>query len=557
MCPRILRRRKPTVLWITCLAIFITALVTVGRSRVYQSRASLEIQSFNENFLNLRDIYPTAASAGDAAMYAQTQVELLQQDSLIEEVGRKLHLEDRPEFQPPSTSVSKLRQHIRIVPLRNSRIIQIICDARDARFAADVANTVAQTFIEQTIEARQKVARQTYESLRSQLDELRPGLLQLDARAKKAGPDGAGKPLVRKLDADRRLYASLIEKANDARLASGVRQSNIRLIGAAEPATRPYKPSLPLNLIIGTLGGFVVAIGYVMLQAQHTSVLNLPGEAAMHLALPELGAIPTVGVWKPASFGSGDPNNGSLHVERAVLEQRSSCLSESIRSTLASILSAPHSDGQSHNFVFTSSRPMEGKTTLVSNLGFALAEIGRRVLLIDGDMRRPQLHRIFDQANGWGLSDVLREWDSIGELPMKLLVKKTAISDLYLLSGGASTDDIPGLLHSGRMPKLLTRFREEFDYVLVDAPPCLEFGDARSMARHTDGLVLVVRAGHTERKMAQAAVQRLQSDGIRVTGVVLNGWEPSRGDPCSRSTLRDSSLKVCDKSARKDWKPIL
>ena len=313
-----------------------------GRSRVYQSRASLEIQGFNENFLSLRDIYPTAASAGDAAMYVQTQVELLQQDSLIEQVGRKLHLEGRPEFQPPSTSLSKLRRHIRIVPLRNSRIIQIVCDAHDARLAADVANTVAQTFIEQTIEARQKIARQTYESLRLQLDELRPGLLRPEARAAKTGPDGPREPLLRKLDTDRRLYASLLEKANDARLASGVRQSNIRLIGPAEPATRPYKPSLPLNLIIGTLGGLMVAIGYVMLQEQHTSVLNSPGEAGMHLALPELGAIPDAGAWKSASFGSGDPSNGNLHVERAVLERRSSYLSESFRTTLASILSTPH-----------------------------------------------------------------------------------------------------------------------------------------------------------------------------------------------------------------------
>jgi receptor protein-tyrosine kinase len=475
-------------------------------------------------------------------------VELLQQDSLIEEAGRKLHLEGQPEFQPPSTSLRKLRQHIKIVPLRNSRIIQIVCDARDARLAADIANTVAQTFIEQTIEARQRVASQTYESLRSQLDELRPGLLQQEARAAKTGPDGPREPLQRKLDTDRRLYASLLEKANDARLASGVRQLNIRLIGPAEPATHPYKPSLPLNLIIGTLGGLMVAIGCVMLQEQHTSVLNSPGEAGMHLALPELGAIP---------LGSGDPGNGNVHVERAVLEQRSSYLSESFRTTLASILATPHNGGQIHNFVFTSSRPMEGKTTLVSNLGFALAEIGRKVLLIDGDMRRPQLHRIFDQANGWGLSDVLREWDSIGELPMKLLVKKTTIPDLYLLSGGASTDNIPGLLHSGRMLKLLTRFREEFDYVLVDAPPCLECGDARSMARHTDGLVLVVRAGHTERKVAQAALQRLQSDGVRVTGVILNGWDPFRGGPYSQPTLGGSPLKAYDKSARKDWKPIL
>jgi receptor protein-tyrosine kinase len=553
---RILRRRKATLLWVTCLAVAITGLVTSGQSRVYQSRASLEVQTFNESFLNLRDIYPTAASSTDLGLYVQTQAELLQQDSLLEQVARELHLEERPEFQPASTALNKLRQHIGIVPLRNSRIIQIVGEARDAPLAADLANTLARTFIDQTIEARQRAAAQTYESLRSQLDELRPGLLKQEARAAQSGPDRLRMPVLPKLETNRRLYEALLQKANDARMASEMRESNIRLVGLAEPATRPYKPNLPLNLIIGTLGGFVVAIGCVMLQEQNTSVLHSPGEAGRHLALPELGAIPNVGAWKTSPFGIRNSTNGKLHIERAVLEQRSSYLSESFRTTLASILSAPHNGDHPHNLVFTSSRPMEGKTTLVTNLGFALAEIGRKVLLVDGDMRRPRLHRIFDEANEWGLSDVLREWDSIEQLPLKVLVKKTAVPDIYLLPGGVSTDNILGLLHSGRMSKLLTRFREEFDYVLVDSPPCLEFGDARNLARSADGLVLVVRAGHTERKMAEAAVQRLEADGIRVTGVVLNGWDRSRGGPYCHSTFRSSAPGAYGKSTRKDWEPI-
>jgi receptor protein-tyrosine kinase len=173
---------------------------------------------------------------------------------------------------------------------------------------------------------------------------------------------------------------------------------------------------------------------------------------------------------------------------------------------------------------------MEGKTTVVSNLGIALAEISGRVLLIDGDMRRPRLHKVFDQANSWGLSDVLSEKNAIEDLKLDVLVKKTAIPHLYLLPSGACSDNIFGLLCSGRMARLLPRFRQEFDYVLVDAPPCLEFADARIMARHAEGLLLVVRADYTEKKTAQAAVQRLSSDGIPVMGVILNRWDPSRSD---------------------------
>ena len=524
---RILRRRKATLLWITGIGALGALLITSRQPHVYQSRASLEVQAFNENFLALRDIYPTATSSFDAGLYVQTQVELLQQDSLIQEAARKLHLGERPEFQPPAALVGKVRQHVRIVPLRNSRIVQVVCDARDAQLAADLANTLAGTFIEQSIETRQRAARQTYESLREQLDALRRELLQPVARAAaKPGAGGERGAGTSEVDANRRFYEAMLQKANDARMASVVNQSNILLIAPAEPAPRPYKPNLQLNLALGTLGGLVLAIGWVLLQEQNTPALHAPGEAGTYLSLPELGAIP--------NDGAGSICLGSS-AQRKACALKGLCWSRRLRLCRSRFgarwhRSSPRNGESPHVLVVTSSRPMEGKTTVVSNLGIALAEIGGKVLLIDGDMRRPKLHRIFDQANGWGLSDLLREGSATNELPRDVPVNKTAIPHLYLLPSGVSTDNIFGLLYSGRMSQILSRFREEFDYVLVDAPPCLEFADARNMARYADGLVLVVRANYTDRKTAQAAVQRLDCDGIRVTGVILNRWDPSRSD---------------------------
>jgi receptor protein-tyrosine kinase len=282
--------------------------------------------------------------------------------------------------------------------------------------------------------------------------------------------------------------------------------------------------------MMGMFGGLALAIGYVMLQEQTNSALRAPGEAGAFLTLPELGAIPKAANGKFAPLGFLCGSNGKSHVERASLEQPSSGVSESFRSTLASILSTSHNGDHPHILAVTSSRPMEGKTTVVSNLGIALAEIGNKVLLIDADLRRPRLHKVFDQINSWGLSDVLREKNAIEELPLEVLVKKTAVPRLYLLPSGTSTDNIFGLLCSARMARLLPRFREEFDYVLVDAPPCLEFADARIIARYAEKLLLVVRADYTEKKTAQAAVQRLLLDGIPVMGVIFNYWDPTHTD---------------------------
>jgi receptor protein-tyrosine kinase len=212
------------------------------------------------------------------------------------------------------------------------------------------------------------------------------------------------------------------------------------------------------------------------------------------------------------------------------METQPAGLSESFRATLASILAAGRNGDQAHILLVTSAKAMEGKTTVVSNLAIGLAEIGSTVLLIDGDMRRPRLHKVFDQANSWGLSDVLREKNAIEELPLDALVKKTAFPGVCLLPSGVCADNVFGLLWSGRMARLLPRFRQEFDYVLVDAPPCLEFADARIMARYTDQLLLVVRANHTNRRTAQVAVQRILLDGIPLMGVILNRYDPGQSD---------------------------
>src|SRR5581483_9538461 len=102
----------------------------------------------------------------------------------------------------------------------------------------------------------------------------------------------------------------------------------------------------------------------------------------------------------------------------------------------------------------------------------------------------------------------------------------------------ASTINIFGLLHAGRMSRLLLHFREEFDYVLVDAPPCLEFADARIMARYTEQLLLVVRANQTDRRAVRSAVERFRLDSIALGGIILNRWEPVGGSPYAYESFR-------------------
>ncbi len=533
-CWRALQRGRLAMLSTVGCGVVLALLASALQKPLYQSRASIQIQGLNENFLNLRDIYPTSAPGADNAVYIQTQADILRQDELLEQVVRKLGLDERPEFhrRPGSSALDALRKHVQILPSRGSSIIQIVCDASQPKLAADLANTLAQTFIDQGVEARQRSAKQTHDTLSVEREALREKLLSGEADLEtyaRSGKDSAA--LRRELDAGRRFYQIMSERIDQARIASTVNQSNARLVSPARPASRPYKPNLTLNVAIGALLGLLLGIGYVMVREQTSSVLHSPGEAAASLGVPELGAIPQASNRRFPALVLVGAEARATPVERASLDPGSNNISEAFRATLASILSTRHSTAHPHVFAVTSPGPAEGKTTVVSNLAIVLAEIGNKVLIIDGDMRRPRLHKIFDQPNSWGLSDLLKEKNAIEELPLEALVKRTTVPRLHLLpSGTSAATNIFGLLWSGRMARIVPGFRQLFEYVLIDVPACLEFADARVIGRYVETMILVARAGYTQKRAAQAAIERLRLDGTPVMGVVFNGYDGDSSD---------------------------
>lgn len=176
--------------------------------------------------------------------------------------------------------------------------------------------------------------------------------------------------------------------------------------------------------------------------------------------------------------------------------------------------------------VITSPCPGDGKTTVACNLSIAVAEIGRKVLLIEGDLRRPRLNSIFGVGNHWGLSDVLHGDGPLENVPVSHLVRETEVSGLYLLPGGSCGVAPSSLFYSPRMSTLLKRLRAEFDMILMDAPPMIHLADARVLGHLSDGVVMVIRAGQTTTESALSACQRFAEDGTRVLGTILNSWDP-------------------------------
>lgn len=340
--------------------------------------------------------------------------------------------------------------------------------------------------------------------------------------------------LKRDVDSNRRLYETMLQRVKETSLAAAMRDSNVLVVDRARPPLLPYRPNLPMNSAIGLFGGAFLGLGFVLLRERIDRRISAPGDAQIYLDLPELGVIPldeaaarqiSNGLY-PRRSAPAIPLSRADYPELATWKRKPSLVAECARTTLTSILLPSENGDGPRVIVLTSPCPGDGKTTVACNLTIAVAEIGRKVLLIDGDLRRPRLHKVFNVDNTWGLSDVLRGDISLESVPIEHVVRETEVSGLYLLPGGCCGVTPSNLFYSQQMSTLLKRLRTEFDMIMIDAPPMIHLADARILGRHADGVILVIRSGQTTTESALIASQRFAEDGTRVLGTVLNSWDP-------------------------------
>ncbi len=348
--------------------------------------------------------------------------------------------------------------------------------------------------------------------------------------------------LKREVDSSRQLYQEMLQRVKQAGLAAAMRATNVVVVDRAKSPLLPYRPRVFMNSALGLLSGVFLGLGFVLLRERLDRRIQAPGDAEVYLNLPELGAIPMAEVPGAAQISNGvrtrpklthaSANNLALSQsscpELTMWQNRPSFMAECVRATLTSILWTGQNGHHPRVLLFTSPCPGDGKTTVTSNLGIALAEIGRRVLVIDGDLRHPRIHTVFGVPNHSGLADVLCADSSLETIALEHLVCRTKIAGLTVLPSGANSNvNRAKLFYSSRMSGLLARLRSEFDMVMIDAPPMIHLADARVLGRLADGVILVVRAGQTTTESAQLAAQRFAEDGTPILGTVLNSFDPN------------------------------
>ncbi len=329
--------------------------------------------------------------------------------------------------------------------------------------------------------------------------------------------------LKREAEADKRLYAELVQKIREAGINAGFQTSAIRLADQARPALKPVFPNFKLNLALAFLCSSLLAVGAALLSDALDATVRDPEQVRRTLGTEVIGNLPLVKPWRghlalPAPSAPGAHAlacNGALQPAGRHASATDS-FSESIRTLRNSILLGS-SNGPLHSLLITSATPSEGKTTTAVHLALAHAQQKIRTLLIDADLRRPGVHRLLRLPEDVGLSSVLAD----GHDWRTCLLALDGVPDLAILTAGKPTRRAADLIGSG-LPALVAEAAREYDLVVVDSPPLLGFPEPLQIAAVVDGVVLITVAGRTPRKAIAGALNTLARVRARTLGLVLN-----------------------------------
>lgn len=338
------------------------------------------------------------------------------------------------------------------------------------------------------------VAANEERSLQRQVAGLRGAVLDLQNRSIQYNI------LRREVDTTRVLYDGLLQRYKEVGVTGAVSTNNISIVDPAKAPDRPSKPQMLFNLLVAALMGLGLGVVVVFLMEALNETLSTPEDVESKLRFPTLGVVPLLDKDISAVESLDDTKSGFAEAYY------------SIRTAIQ--FSTPH--GAPTTMLVTSTQPAEGKSTTAYAVALNLARIGRRVLLLDTDLRNPSMHRTLGLSNESGMSNLLSGGAKISDV-----VQRTREANLDFISCGPLPPNPAELLGGDSMKDLLTEGRSTYDHVIIDGPPILGFADAPLLASLVEGTLFVIQSRGTRRGQARGALRRLAQSRGRILGVVL------------------------------------
>ena len=480
------------ILAATLVATVSSFLVTRQQAAIYQTRTTVMIGN------SINNPNPTGYDYYQAQQLATTYADIVKRDNVRLATMAALGLSWLPRYSA------------RTVP--NTQLIEITVTDTDPARAQAVARELVTQLIALSPSADNGDTQKRRAFINGQLNDLEAKIQETQAEIAKKQEDLANLFSARQIADAQTQIAGLQNKlgtlqANYAALLSNTAQGALNVINIIEQAALPIIPIGPnkaATILLAATIGFILAAGAAYPLEYLDDTMKNPDDVQKALGITTLGAVPVMKV--------------EVGNELSVLTQSQSPSSEAYR-VLRTNLQFAEVERRLDTLLITSPTPGEGKSMTAANLAAALAQGGRRVILVDADLHRPRLHRIFSLRNNTGLTTALIN-DTSGNLDD--ILQDTSVSGLHVLTSGPLPPNAAELLGSTRMRELLADLHTRSDIVVVDSPPVTALSDAAVLATQTDGVLLVLDAGHTRREVAKRAMDALGRVNARVIGALLN-----------------------------------
>ncbi len=454
------------------------------------------------------------------ALYAaerlgRTYAELLSSGPVMEETERRLAqmASTDPTLGDQGSGFAASAQ-----PVSETQLLSLQVTGTDPQLIAAAADLLVEVFGEWLLNIQQSRYGESKASLQAEMgrvqtsiQELEAAIRDLQARQQEADANELAR-LQDQLTQYRSSYSTLLNSYSNIALAEASTGDTVTVVSRAEVPRVPIRPQVMRNSLLAAVAGVLFAAGIAFLIEFLDDTVKTPSDAQ------QAGLNVLATVQRAGSNGKKRPQ------ELFALSEARSPVGEAYR-TLRTNLQFSSLDRPLRCLVVTSALATEGKTTTVANLAVVMAQGGKRVVLVDADLRRPSVHRVFGLPNRGGLTDAL-----VQELAaLNGFLQDTGVENLRVLTSGPIPPNPQELLASQRMEELLHRLQSEADIVLIDTPPSLVVADANVLAARTDGVVLVVNADRTRRVAVQQATEDLRQVGANLLGGVLNMVDIRRG----------------------------
>lgn len=348
-----------------------------------------------------------------------------------------------------------------------------------------------------SLQADYREAQQRESALQAKVSQLKASYLDLRRRSIQYNI------YQQEVDTNRALYDGLLQRFKEIGVAGGVGVNNVAIVDPADVPQKPSSPRLLLNIAASILAGVVIGAALALALEQIDEAIADPAEVERRLGLPLLGSVPKVEGQTP----------------KEELKDRKSELVDAYLAVQTN-LAFTTEHGVPRSFAVTSTRPAEGKSTTALALATTLARAGRRVILVDGDMRSPSVHHLGGVSHDRGLSNFLSGEDDIASLTFSM-------SDLGFtaMSAGPIPPNAAELLMGNRLSLLIERLLESYEHVVIDSPPVMGLADAPLIASRVEGVIYAVESHGIRATLVKIALGRLASANAHVLGGVLTKFE--------------------------------